>query len=386
MTSRAAGHESQPTSPLDVVVIGGGIAGLSSAIALARQGARVELIESRRAAPALPAHLHVVPNLMRELVALGVARECVERAFPYRSLLVTDLAGHRRSEISYAALAGPGFPAAMGMRYDAFVQVLADAAAAVGVTLTRGVEVERLEWAGDVARVVARGESRRPDLVVVAAGADSAARSTLFPAAGPLAALGQSWSYTLVPRPRDLDGLRLMLGAGTGSRRLMLVPIGGRTACLVVMDPADASATSGPVASDAIREFLEASSDFTRGLARHVAPDAAVVKRAVRAGMLDGPWHRGNVVCVGDAAHMMPPQFGQAAAQALEDAVVLGELVATSRDAAAIGPAYTSRRAPRARAVFDIVRQAARWEASPDPSTDLTQLAHRLDEAVASAP
>ena len=43
---------------------------------------------------------------------------------------------------------------------------------------------------------------------------------------------------------------------------------------------------------------------------------------------LPAPWNRGRVVLIGDAAHACPPTIAQGAAQALEDAVVLAELLA----------------------------------------------------------
>ena len=71
-------------------------------------------------------------------------------------------------------------------------------------------------------------------------------------------------------------------------------------------------------------------------------------------------WGRGRVTLLGDAAHPMKPNIGQGAAQAPEDAVVLGSCVVESGDPEQALRAYERRRIPRANAVVRASRQAGR--------------------------
>ena len=77
---------------------------------------------------------------------------------------------------------------------------------------------------------------------------------------------------------------------------------------------------------------------------------------------LEGPWHRGRVVLIGDAVHACPPTLAQGAAQALEDAAVLAELLlAADRLDETLWTQFTARRAARARAVVDASVQLGQW-------------------------
>jgi 2-polyprenyl-6-methoxyphenol hydroxylase-like FAD-dependent oxidoreductase len=71
-------------------------------------------------------------------------------------------------------------------------------------------------------------------------------------------------------------------------------------------------------------------------------------------------WGRGRVTLLGDAAHPMKPNIGQGAAQALEDAVALGQSLAGTADAEVALRAYERRRRRRANAVVRASRQAGR--------------------------
>ena len=102
--------------------------------------------------------------------------------------------------------------------------------------------------------------------------------------------------------------------------------------------------------------------------------------------LLDGPWHRGRTVVIGDAAHCCPPTLAQGAAQALEDALVLTELL-TTRDGIddALWAEFTARRLPRVREVVEGSVQLCRWLQAGEQGR-VPQLMGRLSALIGQAP
>jgi 2-polyprenyl-6-methoxyphenol hydroxylase-like FAD-dependent oxidoreductase len=79
--------------------------------------------------------------------------------------------------------------------------------------------------------------------------------------------------------------------------------------------------------------------------------------------LLPAPWNRGRVVLIGDAAHVCPPTFAQGAAMALEDAMVLTELLqAAPAVDDELWEQFHARRLPRVQTVVDGSVTLARWQ------------------------
>src|SRR5689334_5638648 len=111
-----------------VGIVGAGLAGLSAALAASLARVREEAFEAD-ARPAMPAaHIEVVPNLLRDLVALELGASCVRAGFPYQGFAVLDGDGRRHFEIPTPRLAGERHAAALGMVYGDLLGLLRDAA------------------------------------------------------------------------------------------------------------------------------------------------------------------------------------------------------------------------------------------------------------------
>lgn len=361
-------------------VIGAGLAGLCCALAAASRGLRVHLFDEAAEPRSLAAHIEVVPNMLRDLVAFGVGDDCVRAGFPYRGIDVIDRHGRHLHELPTERLAGPRFPAALGIRYDELHRVLERAALDRGVTLRRAARVQAVHEQAGAARVaIDGGEPVEADLVVLAAGAGSTLPLSLFPHAKPATELHQAWWYTLLPRPVDLD--RPLIAFGDTGRRAVLVPVRHDQAGLALTEPS--AAPAGLAHAEHLRQALGTFAPRLRALVPRLDDATPVTLRPARSALLEAPWHRGAVLAVGDCAHALPPHFGQAAAQAVEDARVLAELLDASASRAELFGAFERRRTERVRCVHEITTTAARWDLQPDSAANLNLLMERLAQTVA---
>ncbi|TMG99922.1 MAG: hypothetical protein E6H79_17880 [Betaproteobacteria bacterium] len=357
-----------------VGIIGAGLAGLSAALAASLAGARVDVFEAAPLGNTPGAHIEVVPNLLRDLVTLEVGAACVRSGFPYQGFAVLDGDGRQHFEIPTPRLAGERHPAALGMVYGDLLGLLRDAALSHGAPLHHGVPVrvacdDGAIWAAD-------GSQHRFDLAVIATGA------TLPPMAGRAArtmtieSLPQQWCHALLPRPAWLNSAAWVIGFN-GSKA-MLVPVDARRAGVAVLQASSKAATPA-----ALRETLAGQGPLLMKLAAHWSDDTPALVRPVQSGVLHGAWHEQGVLRIGHSAHVLPPHFGQAAAQCVEDAVVLGGLLRERLDRDTLLGHFMSRRGERARRVHALVTQAARWDMRPEAHTDLRALAERLAPLVA---
>lgn len=362
---------------LTLAIVGAGLAGLAAAVAATAAGAQVDVFEAEPRLAAPPVHLDVVPGLLRDLVALGVAERCVRLGFPYRGIAVVDPAGRPSFEIPTPALAGDRWPAALGIGYTELLQVLHDAATAQGARLHWGAPVARAETVAGGCRVhTADGRSWHGDLALLAGARDVA--GIALPLAAASHRLPQRWDHVLLPRPRGLD--RSTWVVGPGRHKALLVPVDAVRAGLAVLREAHAERSTA-----ALQAHLAAAGPLLAAAGARVAADTPVVARAVASGLFDGAWHEGALLRIGSSAHLLPPHFGQAAAQSVEDATVLRELLAAGLRREALLQQFMQRRAARAAHVHALATQAAQWDLHPEPATDLPALARRLAPIVAQA-
>jgi 2-polyprenyl-6-methoxyphenol hydroxylase-like FAD-dependent oxidoreductase len=86
---------------------------------------------------------------------------------------------------------------------------------------------------------------------------------------------------------------------------------------------------------------------------------------------VDGPWHKGRVIAIGDAVHACPPLIAQGAAQCAEDALLLADYLTRDGDIETLFTEYEARRKPRVKLVVDASLQLVDWELHPEtPGAD----------------
>lgn len=366
-----------------VLIIGGGIAGMSAAIALARHGIGAEIVEINRDWTVYPVGIVVQGNFIRAMASLGVAEQAVRAGYPYKGMQLRDPAGTLRAELPGAHLAGPGLPADLGLTRPALHKVLGDQVRALGIKLRLGVTFTGIAQEKSTVRVAfTDGTSDRYDLVVGADGAYSKLRALLFGEAGEPQFTGQGvWRYN-VPRPPDIDWASVYKGKDGGSAGYIPLTQDTMYVFIVVAEPGNPRFPRESLAAE-FRRRLEGYGGLLARLREQITDPAQVVYRPLETLILPSPWYRGRVLLIGDAAHAATPHLGQGAAMAIEDAVVLGEELAQPVALERALQVFMDRRFARARSIGEASIQLGRWEMEPTPDADPNGLLMRTMQLAA---
>jgi 2-polyprenyl-6-methoxyphenol hydroxylase-like FAD-dependent oxidoreductase len=370
----------------NVLIVGGGIGGLSAAIALARAGIATEVAEIEHDWKVYQIGIVVQANFIRAMAALGIADQAVAAGFPYDGLIFQDLHGNVLQRLRGARLAGPQYPSHLGMTRPALHAVLIGAATAAGVRLRRGTTFRRLQPLAERVQVeFSDGSGGEYDLIIGADGVYSRVRAHLFGTRYRPHFTGQGTWRCNVDRPAEIDHSFLCMGDELARGKCGFIPLNERTGYvwLVQSEPGNPRHPTGELA-EIFRARLGACTGTMGRLRDQIRDPAQVVYRPLESLLLPRPWYRGRIVLIGDAAHAATPHLGQGSAQAVEDAVVLGELLARDTPVEQLLEEYMQRRFERCRFIVEGSLQLGEWEQHPAPEADPVGLTARMLETVAA--
>ena len=332
----------------DVAVVGGGICGLTTALALQRRGVEATVYEAASDYRPVGAGILLQTNALLALERLGIADRVADRGVPLSEVRLLSPSGRvlKRADVDRVERAqfGRGYVAIHRASLQELLLDELDAAPLTGkeCVAVDGTKQPTVRFADDTAV--------QPDVLVGADGIRSVVREGVAPGTE-LASLDAVVYRAVVPvalpAARRAGGVEVW---GTGTYT------GG-----------------APVADDAFYWFATAPNSvdgdpvatFRERLADHPEPIPTVLDSlegddVFATGLSAVPslprWHRDSVALAGDAAHGMLPFAGQGAAQGIEDALVLAAAIYGATDPADAFASYEAERKPRA----DRIRAEAR--------------------------
>ena len=314
-----------------ILIAGAGIAGLAAALALARKGHAVRIIEQATALEEVGAGLQLGPNAMRVLGALGLGETVASAG--QRPAAITLRDGRSAREILKVPL-GEAARRRWGAAYVTLhradlVAILAEALERTQPgALSLGATLAQIDNRADgVSITTASGEALSADLLIGADGIRSAVRAHLFGPETPRFTGHVAWRALVRIDPADSAAPPPGVGAWLGPRRhAVTYRIRPDMVNLVaVTEQADWREEGWNLPGDADR--LRAN--FAGWNA--VAPLLARVERPMRWALFDRKpmrtWHQNRAVLIGDACHPMLPFLAQGAAMGIEDGFALAELL-----------------------------------------------------------
>jgi 2-polyprenyl-6-methoxyphenol hydroxylase-like FAD-dependent oxidoreductase len=347
----------------NVLVVGGGAAGTATAILLADVGVAVDLVEAKPEPTTVGSGITLQGNALRVLRQLGVWDRVREAGYAFDSLglRAPDPAGTLIAEIPDAHTGGADLPATVGMPRPQLARILLDRAAAAGAKIRFDTTVSGLTQ-GDagVDVTLTDGSTGRYDLVVGADGIRSRTRRMLGIDLE-TRAVGMGIWRAFGPRPANVT--RTDLYYGGPSYIAGYCPTGESSLYAYIVEPAqDRSALTPQQRLETMRELAAAYHGPWDDVRATLDDPERVTYTWFETHVLDAPWNRGRVVLIGDAVHSCPPTLAQGAAQALEDAAVLAELLlAHATVDQQLWDAFHDRRVSRARTVVEASNQLCAW-------------------------
>jgi 3-hydroxybenzoate 6-monooxygenase len=348
-----------------VIVVGGGIGGLAAALALARQGIGVQLLEQAAEIGEIGAGIQLAANAFNALDALGVGEAARSRAVFTDSIRLMDALDG--SEIVQIDVGAPyrqrfGNPYAVIHRADIHLSILEAVQVHPLIQFRTNTQVHSLAQDDTGVTVTdQRGEQYRADAVIGCDGVKSAIRQALI---GDEACVTGHVVYRAVVdvqnMPADLQINAPVVWAGPRCHLVHYPLRGGQQYNLVVTFHSrdteqwgvrDGSKEEVLSYFEGIHPLPHQMLDRPTSWKRWATADREPVER----------WSFGRATVLGDAAHPMTQYLAQGACQALEDAVTLGAAVAaTDCDFEAAFALYDKARIPRTARVLYSAREMGR--------------------------
>ncbi|MDT9696927.1 FAD-dependent oxidoreductase [Streptomyces sp. P17] len=345
-----------------VLVVGGGTSGNAMTVLLRRAGIAVDLVEAQPDWNVRGSGITLQGNALRVLRELGVWDEIRAHGFCFDSLGLTAPDGTVLHTSEDLRTGGDDLPATLGMQRPVLQRILTDAVRAGGARVRLGTTAEILTQDDKGVTVrLSDGTERRYDLVVAADGLNSATRAAIGIDDKP-APTGMAIWRVPAPRPAGVD--RTDLAHGGPCYIAGYTPTSDDTVYAYLVEANRDRATIPPESyAQEMRRLAEGYGGAWTEIRESITDPAQVNYTWFDRLLVEGSWHRGRVVLVGDAAHCCPPTMAQGAAMSLEDAWVLAQLLTGGADwDEELLRSYYERRIDRVRTVVEASVRIGQWQ------------------------
>lgn len=336
-----------------LLIIGGGIAGMSLAVFMRRIGWQADLVEADPEWRVYGAGISITGPTFRALDQLGLmdALRAEGHCSTTGDVIICAPDGTPLHH-SPAPPIGPGMPSTGGIMRPALHRLLSGLTRESGTDIRLGVTAKSFAQMGDQVEVTTSdGKTGLYDLVVGADGVNSQTRAMLFPDAPKPVYTGQYCWRVALDRQEVIDRTHFFMA---GEITCGLVPVSDTSMYMWLLEPVK------------VREHIDPATQHLRlaGLLQRFGGPLAVIResltekspiivRPLEALLLPRPWHKGRVLLIGDAAHSTTPHLASGAGIATEDALVLSRILAETSDIPAALRAFEDRRWDRCKLVVE---------------------------------
>jgi 2-polyprenyl-6-methoxyphenol hydroxylase-like FAD-dependent oxidoreductase len=364
------------STDLSALIVGGGIGGMSAAIALRRNGVSVALIDKDPDWRVAGAGITITGPTLRAFKQLGVFDEIAEQGYVGDGIRVCNVEGEFIADIPTPMPAEAGVPGSGGIARPVLHSILSRRTIAEGTTVRLGIEVASLvQDESGVSVVLSNGSAERYDLVVGADGVRSTTRAQIFPNAPMPRHTGQCTWRIFAKRPPNVDRRHYYLG---GPAKVGFTPISSDMMYMFVNEKSQPKVLGQADLVEGLVALLDGYGGHIAQIRKSITPTTEIVVRPLEAFVLPMPWHMNRVVLIGDAAHPTTPQLSSGAGMAVEDAIVLAEEIQTASSVPDAFCDYAMRREERCRLVVDSSVAIGELEQAHAPAEQSTAIVERV--------
>ncbi|WHY69065.1 FAD-dependent monooxygenase [Neobacillus sp. SuZ13] len=341
-----------------VLIVGGGIGGLATAIALQKAGIQTEIVEKQKEWNVYGVGIILQSNALRAIDALGLMEEFLAVGTTHSALHIRDSQGNM---IFDAPIHPSGkFNMTGGIPRRDLHDILLRTALNHGTNIRMGTTVEVIESAANfVYTTFTDGTSGTYDLVIGADGVRSKVRNMVFGEIEPNFVGQAVWRYTL-ERPKDIENITMYYGQ---KAKAGIVPMTKDSAYvfIVTAEPGNPWKPEDQL-HVLMREAFNEFGGLIAELSEQISNPKEVVYRPLETLIVEKPWYRDRVILIGDSAHATVPHLAQGAAIAIEDALVLAELLQTDAPLPDILNQFMERRFERCKFIVENSNKLVNWE------------------------
>jgi 2-polyprenyl-6-methoxyphenol hydroxylase-like FAD-dependent oxidoreductase len=362
------------------LVIGGGIAGMSAAVALRKVGFSVDLCDRDPQWRVYGAGITITGPTLRAMGKLGILDDVLEEGHSSDGIDICSAHGKLMFSIDTRSDALGGIPSAGGILRPTLHRIMSRRLLALQPELMLGVTIESLVDDGVRTTVCfSTGRFASYDLIVGADGIYSQTRQRLFPEVPPPRYAGQLCWRLMMPRHPAITRRTFFLG---GPAKVGLNPVASDQMYMFYLEPQveplwRAERDQHEILASLLSEYGGVLKDVRDSL----TPSSQIICRPLETVFAGESWMRGRVVLIGDAAHATTPQLASGAGMGIEDGLVLGEELASGTDIPEALSRFMRRRYARCRLVVDSSLEISRLERERSPPQAQTAV---VEKALAS--
>ncbi len=335
-----------------VLVLGGGIGGMSAALAMARRGITVTLVDSDPQWRVYGAGITITGMSLRAFDDLGVLDEIRSRGFVHDGMRPMRFTGEPLGPPMRAPEGSPPVMHGGGIMRPVLHDILSTRVRGARIDIRLGVSVETMVHAdAGVEVTLSDGVTARYDVVVGADGIFSKTRDTIFPDAPKPRFTGQGCWRFVADRPSAVDRAEIYFG---GPLKLGMSPISQTQMYVFLLEHVAGNPWFAPETHIAHLDALMAPfGGNVPAIRASLGEDSQIVYRPLEWLLLPDPWYLGRVVLIGDAAHATTPHMASGAGLAVEDGLALAEELAQTDEVATALRRFMERRFARAKLVVE---------------------------------